>query len=509
MIEDLIRQARRRLLVNEAAGQLAFAASIDAGAVAVILIVGTRYLEWWTLTVVTLVAVALAGFRVARRIPDPYRLAQRIDRSAQLHDLLSTALHFGGRASLRPAEANVLALQRQQAEQAAKTIDLGATLPLRFPRTLYPLAALTLLASSLVVLRYALTRSLDLRPPLTDVLFEDQLARREIKKPPPPATEKSYNALKAAEALMAKLNSSAAPDEMQDPDALEKAIDEALAPPSSKNAANSQKASEGQKAGQPNAKNGADPSQDGDPLNGNQNPGSPDQNAKSAQSGKDGSPNEKGRAASMSESNNSSLLSRLKDAVSNMFSRGRQDSGEDGRKSSSQQQSQMAKADQKGGQKSQGGKGQQQADSQADAQEGDPNGDPQEGQQAEGKSAAKTSAQNSAQAGSGIGSQNGAKDLRAAEQLRAMGKITEIFGKRAASLTGETMVEVQSGAQQLRTSYTANSATHSEAISDVNRDEIPPALQTYVANYFEQVRKASPKPETAKSGAGPTRPARQ
>jgi hypothetical protein len=178
-----------------------------------------------------------------------------------------------------------------------------------------------------------------------------------------------------------------------------------------------------------------------------------------------------------------------------MFSRTRQDGGEN--QKGAQQNAQMAKADRQNGEKNTGGKGQNQGQAQTDANEGDPNGDPQQGEQAQGKNGTKTSAQNSAQAGSGIGTQDGAKDLRAAAQLRAMGKISEIIGKRAATVTGETMVEVQSGNQQLRTAYTEKSATHGDANSDLNRDEIPPALQTYVANYFEQVRKSSSKPASA------------
>src|SRR5205085_4544058 len=100
------------------------------------------------------------------------------------------------------------------------------------------------------------------------------------------------------------------------------------------------------------------------------------------------------------------------------------------------------------------GKGQQQSQSQADSQDGDPNGDAQDGQQAQGKSGGKDSTQQtSSQPGSGIGRQDGSKDLKAAEQIRAMGKISEIIGKRAQTVTGETTIEVQSGSQQLRTAF--------------------------------------------------------
>jgi len=48
---------------------------------------------------------------------------------------------------------------------------------------------------------------------------------------------------------------------------------------------------------------------------------------------------------------------------------------------------------------------------------------------------------------------------------------------------------VPSSQQQLRTGYTQNSATHSDAGGDISRDEVPVIFQQYVQQYFEQVRK--------------------
>ena len=79
-----------------------------------------------------------------------------------------------------------------------------------------------------------------------------------------------------------------------------------------------------------------------------------------------------------------------------------------------------------------------------------------------------------------------------------MGKISEIIGQRAATVSGETSVEVQSGNQKLHTDYSNTSAAHGEADGDVTRDEIPLSLQAYVQQYFAEVRKAagSGKPKT-------------
>ena len=167
----------------------------------------------------------------------------------------------------------------------------------------------------------------------------------------------------------------------------------------------------------------------------------------------------------------------------------------------------MAKSDKKGGDRNENSKGDSQRDNnQADAEDGDPSSENgQQGEQADGKAGSK-SAQQSAQAGSGAGSQDGSKDVKAAEQLKAMGKLSEIIGKRSQSVTGETSIEVQSGNQQLKTAYSKNAATHGEADSDVSRDEIPVSLQPYVQQYFEQVRKSGQTPAAKAKQAPPPQP---
>jgi hypothetical protein len=96
---------------------------------------------------------------------------------------------------------------------------------------------------------------------------------------------------------------------------------------------------------------------------------------------------------------------------------------------------------------------------------------------------------NSKQPGSGIGKQDGNKDSRMAEQLAAMGKISEIIGKRSANVTGEITIEVQSSNQNLRTPYAVSNARHGEASGEVSRDEVPVEFQDFVQQYFEHVRK--------------------
>jgi hypothetical protein len=93
---------------------------------------------------------------------------------------------------------------------------------------------------------------------------------------------------------------------------------------------------------------------------------------------------------------------------------------------------------------------------------------------------------------SGIGQQDGAKEAKEAEQLAAMGKISEIIGKRSENLRGEATIEVKSGKQGLRTQYSNRAAAHSESGGEIHRDEIPLIYQDYVRSYFEELRKSAP-----------------
>lgn len=96
------------------------------------------------------------------------------------------------------------------------------------------------------------------------------------------------------------------------------------------------------------------------------------------------------------------------------------------------------------------------------------------------------------QPGSGAGNQDGDKRIKQAEDLAAMGKITEIIGKRSATVTGEATVEVQSTSQQLKTAYAAGTAQHGQSGGEIDRDEIPVAMQPFVQEYFKQARKPAP-----------------
>ncbi len=458
---------------------MSFAAAVAIGGVVLLLIAGTRFLEWWTILVFGAVGVAIGIRRLLKDAPSQYAAAVQLDESAQLHDALSTAVHFASHP--HPGFAAFAPAQRQQAEEAAASVNLTAAVPFTMPRALYAMAALALLASGLVFLRYEVMHKLDLRQPLTEVLFEDQAAKQAQQKKGGRFDPTAKERLEAAESLLSRMDKAPQPNQPQDLEAmLEKALE---APQGNPQQGDRSQPQDGK------SMDGGDKNKDGDPMEG---PESKDQQGdKGGQDGKSGD--------SKSGKENNSLLDKLKDAMSNMMSK----KDGQGDKQQSGQQNQSGKNDKGTGEKSSSQKGaQQDGKTQSGQENSEDAGDAQKGEQAQGQASDKAGDQKP-QAGSGKGSQDGAKDIRAAEQLKAMGKLSEILGKRAQSVSGETSIEVESGSQTLRTAYKDQATAHGAAESEVTRDEIPLDRQSFVQQYFQQVHKPAGKPGAQKPAAQP------
>jgi len=184
-------------------------------------------------------------------------------------------------------------------------------------------------------------------------------------------------------------------------------------------------------------------------------------------------------------------MDRLKDAVQSLFSRSKQPGGEESRQANNSESGQRANAQSAAKQRDSAAR---QGGSAQGAQQGEADRMAEAGDQGDGNAGGKSdAAPGDKKAGNGIGSEDGDKTIRQAEQLAAMGKISEIFGKRAANLTGQATVETQSATQQLATPYQRRSGTHADAGAEIGRDEVPPALQAYVREYFAQIRKQRKK----------------
>ena len=189
-------------------------------------------------------------------------------------------------------------------------------------------------------------------------------------------------------------------------------------------------------------------------------------------------------------------MDKLKDAMANMMNK-MKPSNKDGQQSQNAQNQQKGQQDKSNQQGKQGKSQNQEANS--DAQSDQQQSDSDQKQSADAKGAEKSSDKNASQdSKSGIGSADGDKSAKEAEQQAAMGKISEILGKRAQNVTGEVMVEVGSSKQQLKTPWAQKQATHAEAGSEIHRDEVPLMYQQFVEQYFEEIRKSPDAPKAAK-----------
>jgi len=460
-MRDLVRRARRRLFHDQLLVRSANSLSAAVGALILLLLAGAGTLGWYW-AVVALAAAAIAGiWQARRRLPSPYRAAQLVDARLDLADTLSTAVHFSAAGIGTEIERR----QQEQAEQLAATVDLRRAIPYVLPRSAYLLAALALVACGICALRYGLTRRLDFKPSLA----------RLIAQRLDPAAELASNP--TAPAPAAKPDDPLDPAAQQgQPGAGEPAQASSLDSqnPSAPAAAERHASENGgpQQGQNAEAQNGEPGEQAGssDAAGGNRQPPT----AQNAQ--REPAPNE-----------NASLLSKAKDALQNLLSRAlaRRQNSDGAPSSGSNRQANPPRNQAQSNQPRQGQSGQPGDEADSQPQEAPADGQP--GQAKPGKSS--NGEQAGKQPGSGAGSNEGDKSLRQAEQLAAMGKISRIIGKRSANVTGEAVIEVESTAQQLRTPYAPGGARHTQGGAEINRDEIPVALEGYVEQYFEQVRK--------------------
>lgn len=487
----LVRCARRRLFYNELFAQGANASSAALLAFILLLLLGTEILAWQIAVLLPLAAMAAGLYIARRRLPSPYAAAQKVDRRLGLSDTLSTAFYFSESDHTAKAPPEIIRSQAAAAESVARSIDPRQAIPFTMPRSAYAMAALFLVAGSLFALRYGISHRLDLKQPLASMLQQTfgaepvQQAKNNSRKVPPPQFSPEGDALSPEE----RLERAGEPIE-----GLTEQGEESNEGTPGKSESKSQDGTKSsQESGEQSAGDQQDASSEGE--SGNEgNSGSGDQEGK--KDGKEGNPKEAGNS---SDSNNS-LMSKVKDAVQNLLSRMKPQQNQGGQQQSGEQSGkQQSKGQQQGAKQQSAKNGQQQGgEQQSEGQDGQSGEQAQNAQDQQGQGTGNSdSKQASKQPGSGVGSQDGDKKLKNAEQLAAMGKISEIIGKRSQTISGETTVEVQNTKQQLRTQYANRTVQHSQAGAEIGRDEIPSALQSFVESYFEAVRKAAPAPAPA------------
>jgi hypothetical protein len=501
-VGNLVHQARRRILGNQLLSQGANAAAAAFGAFILLLLFGTQILSWPLAIAVPVVAAAIGLYRVKRQMPTSYAVAQLLDQRLSLADNLSTALFFSEVAPGAKVAPHIRLAQFEQATRLAESVDVRRAVPYTMPRSVYLMASLALVAGSLFALRYGLSRRLDLKQPLANFLPESLTGGKPVHQ--------ANNARRNPKQTPETPDDGTAPQNQdQQSPGQQEPNPEAQTPGESQTEANAKMDAKTIPIQKPSEQGDNEMASDDSEEQGE---GASGKNGEESQSGQQGDSkggqNDKQQNGEKQDSKNasesSSLMSKMKDAFQNLLSKAKPQQNQQGQSQQGKDQKSAQSKSQQGSKQQSGKDGQQQnGQQQGDAQEGE---DGQEAKNAEnaqqGKGQGKSdSQQSSKQPGSGIGSQDGDKAIKNAEQLAAMGKITEILGKRSATISGEATVEVQTTNQQLHTRYEQKGTQHTQGGAEISRDEVPVALQPYVQQYFEQVRKqpapAAPAAPTA------------
>ena len=453
----LLTKARQRSISHTLLHVLTWALVAVLACAAVILIAGSEFLSWWLLPAAVVLSLAVGLWIAGKHFPTPYEIAQKIDTRLHLADTLSTACHFS-HTNTSEDEA-IRDAQRQRAETLVPSVDLKTALPLARPRALYPAMALFLLVAGLFAVRYAVQGSFDPRPSLVknaiDNFFAGAKQQALLAKSPNGEDSGDKTGDKAEQK-----NADFAGDSQFDP-----------AAPEPQPAPDADKADSGKKADEKSDAKGGDKGDD---------KGADKQNNEKQDGNQNGSQDTQNDANQNAKSD-PSVMDKLKDAVNDLINKMKSPSKNDSK-------------NQKGEPKN------------ADKQQSDPNNDGQNSDKNQGDSAdAEKSAQQSSDGESGknssqkkksdspqqgVGSQDGDKSAKEAAAQKAMGKITELLGKRSENVKGTVTMEVGQTKQTLKTATSESAATHAEAGGEIHRDTVPPAYEQFVQQYFEQVRKA-------------------
>lgn len=483
-VSRLVSGVQRRSITNLVLRQASLCAIAFLAAFITLLLLGTQVVHWAWPVCLGMAAAALGWWSLSGKLPTAYDAAQRIDERLQSHDLISTAYHFSNSGGA-DREPSFLSYVKGEAAQAAANAEPAAAMPLSLPREAWLAAGLLSVGMILMGVRYGVLHTLNLHAGLVDVRFDTFTGA-----PAPPVKKKGAPGMDDAPPLTAMNVEDPNPQGSKDDPFPEDALKTVDVPdPDQKGVQPSQKKQQGASSGEEGEDSGepGEKSEPGDGQSGDQEqaPNSPP--SKKADAKKQGGqpPNK----------DTNSMLDKMRDAFNNMMDKlNMQPKGSEGEKAGSQSK-----------QNAKGEKGDQKGQQMASRTKGDPSSQPESDQpgdsddQAQGNNQSQGDKQDtpSNDPRSGMGKQDGKKDTELAEQLDAMGKISEILGKRSANLSGEMMVEVQNSKQQLKTQYVNRKAAHGEGGGEVNRDEIPLHLQQYVQQYYEHVRRtppASPQP---------------
>jgi hypothetical protein len=477
-----------------AVDQSAIALAVVFAGFALLILLGTQILAWPWLLGIAAVGIGLSVLGVRRRISNAYSVAQMMDRHLDLKDSLSTAwfLHTNTGALNQSAAA----YQLRRAEELAQTADPVAAFPFQRQRAWLITGALGLLAVGLFSARYLVTRELNLqhtflplavtqvieyvRHGLTDAAHNEQAADAgKSKGLPPSSTGKDAEQRPPAPK----------PDQGQSPSQEQAKGGDSNSKSNQSPDPNAQPAKNAEGQSGENKRNGeGEGSKSGNQEAGNKPPSDQNQQQQDTKQQENGG-----------QQHSASMMDRMRDALSSVMSKIKPSGNPQESQSGAQKNADGQKGADQSSSKDQNGDGQKESGKEQSAQEqssGQQQGQGSAKAQAAGKDSAQASDKKGSDAQSGVGHSDGDKDVKAAEQAKAMGKLAEIIGKRSASLTGDMQIE-PSGKQRLQTGYTHQQGQHADLGGEINRDEVPVEDQEYVREYMELVRKKPLKGTTS------------
>ncbi len=485
VVEAASRRSSLVLIVDRSSLALA---AVFAGA-ALLLLLGTQILNWPWLVLLAALGAGLTAVQVRRRILTRYRVAQILDRRLQLSDSLSTAWFLLGKPE-SPADSLAQA-QIERAAESARTVEPASVFPFVWQRSWALAGALAAVAFGLFALRYLVTNSLDLKQGLIPNPFSYPV---EVLERLQKWAGRDSDAKRLP--LEATGPTTRPGDGPHKDDGSREGENKLAGETAPKNAAESAKAQ-------------ASPKPDGETGNRVNNPEQTDPSGKSGEkngaaegkqqtSADNNRSQDRPREQNPGQQSSPGLLDRMKDAFSGLMAK-TQPHDSAPKENEPERASQEPKP---GEQNGQNGSQKQPGSQSAKASQPNPAGNRQQGMQSQGEAQAsekpaatqsrasdESASRKGSDAQSGIGRQDGEKSLKEAEQLRAMGKLDEIIGKRSSTLTGDMTVETHSGNQQLQTKYSGRTGYHADLGGEIDRNEVPVALQRYVREYMEQVRK--------------------
>ncbi len=466
--------------------QASFAVSLVLAGSVLVLLLGTQLLNWSWLLALAVIGSGIAAYRFRKRIPTPYSTAQCLDQQLELRDTISTAWYLQNNLSL--ANTNAGQWQLAYAETVSRQVNASSVFPLRFQRSWAVAFALAGAAFALFAFRYMVRRDLDLRPSLAPIHLERLAAAVQARLNSVSHPDKTSSLLKAEMEAGRLAPTNTRTDRMSEAAGVQNPLE----------ASNRTQPEQGSGSSSQNSKSGGT-SPNSDQKNSTNksmaSTGSAAQkasdNADPAKNGEQGS-----RSQTSNGSQNDSLMSRMKDAMSSLLAK---TTPEEPSQSAQQSPAKNAAAPDQDPTQSESGKSQNQKgasqspnNAKADARSNEQGQATEMAQTAQNQNGGSSERKGGNQSKSGAGKQDGGKDLKNTAEQEAMGKLAEIIGKRSAQVSGEMTVEVPSGKQQLKTAYTDQVAQHSDTGGEINRDEVPLIFQDYVREYMERVHRQPP-----------------